>query len=87
MLHPHNKRQRFLIGDHKAKKRFYGETVTWTWPKEWSEEKKREWFQKSIGLRRKTTKLCSCEMCRNPRQSKGKSKLTMQEIKFKQSME
>lgn len=89
MLHPHNKRERFLIGDRKAKKRFYGETVTWTWPKEWTAEERQKWFTKAVGLRRKTTKLCSCEMCRNPRHSKwhkGKQKLTMQELKFKQSI-
>ena len=90
MSHPKNKRERFLIGDHKARKRFYGETVTWTWPEEWTEEKKEQWFQHAIALRRKTTKLCSCQMCRNPRHSiyyKGDSRLTMQEVKFKQSLD
>jgi hypothetical protein len=89
MSHPQNKRERFQIGNVKAKKRFNGENVCSWLPEEWSEKKIKEWTEKGIGLRRKTTKLCSCEMCGNPRRSQWNTKLdklTMQEKRFIQSM-
>jgi len=80
MLYPKNKRERFIIGDNKAKRRFYGETATLSSTE--SSEEKRIWREKGIAKRRKTTKLCSCSMCGNPRRKSWKDKLTMQEKKF-----
>jgi hypothetical protein len=86
MSHPVNKRERFFIGDNKAKRRFYGETGTWKSPKEWTEKERRTWTKKGIARRRKTTKLCSCSMCGNPRRKSWKDKFTMQEKKFFESL-
>jgi len=86
MSHPSNKRDRFLIGSGKAKKRFYGENNSTFLPEIWSEEKVIKWTKKGIGLRRDTTKLCSCSMCGNPRHS-SKESLTMQELKEDQSIQ
>jgi len=81
MSYPKNKRERFVNGDNKAKRRFYGEITALSTSGE-SEEEKRKWEAKEIAKRRKTTKLCSCSMCGNPRRKSWKDKLTMQEKKF-----
>lgn len=77
MSHPRNKRERFLIGKGKGKKRADGMTSPMD---SWSEE----WYTNTCRALRSTTKICSCQMCRNPRHSvysKGKDKITLQERK------
>lgn len=81
MLYPKNKRERFLIGNVKAKRRFYGETASWSYVS-WTEEEKRIHIERGIARRRNTTKLCSCSMCGNSRRKSWKDKLTIQEKKF-----
>jgi hypothetical protein len=78
MSHPRNKRERFLIGDNKGRKRI----------KEFKPSRflTKEWFKRQIRRRRNTTKLCSCSMCGNPRRKSLKDKLTMQERKFFESL-
>ena len=78
MSYPKNKRERFFIGDNKAKRRFYGETAILSSTLEGRE--------KRIAKRRETTKLCSCSMCGNPRRKSWKDKLTIQEKKFFESI-
>lgn len=78
MSHPRNKRERFLIGKWKGKKRAEGMTGPMD---SWSEK----WFTNTSRALRNTTKICSCEMCGNPRHSKWsrkKDKLTMAERRF-----
>lgn len=69
MSHPVDRRQRFLIGQKKGRKRAkgYWNHITQT----------PEWFKLQGALRRNTTKLCSCISCGNPRRLFGE--LTMQE--------
>ena len=84
MPHPRNRRERFLIGKRKGEKRAAGETAGYSWSG-YTEEKKQESLRKWAFLRRSTTKLCSCEMCGNPRHSRWSTKndrLTLQEKKF-----
>jgi hypothetical protein len=88
MSHPRDRRERFLIGKHKGEKRAFGYCG---YIKGWShisEEKLLEFQKVAAYKRRDTTKLCSCNMCGNPRRVawKGKDKLTMQEIKFNESL-
>ena len=73
MSHPSNKRERFLIGDRKGKKRVIGYCTFKTIGD------RQEYFNKASKRHRNTTKLCSCEMCGNPR--KFFSEVTMQEKK------
>ena len=64
MSHPLNRRERFLIGDCKGRKRCagYWRGVTDGAPDWWL------WNQRK---RRDTTKLCSCTGCGNPRRHFG----------------
>lgn len=81
MSHPRNKRERFIVGKRKGRKRANGmrnPLESWT----------SEWFINTSRALRDTTKICSCSMCRNPRHSlysKGVTKLTMQERKANES--
>jgi len=71
MSHPCNKRERFLIGDREGRRRSKGRCNFRT-------VKERQKYQDAFRKRyRNTTKLCSCEMCGNPRRLRGE--LTMQE--------
>jgi hypothetical protein len=82
MSHPKNRLERHVIGYHHGVRRSNGYSGRWPLPKEWSEEKVKEWKERDIGLRKDTTKLCSCSMCRNPRHSgwyNSGDQLTMQE--------
>ena len=85
MSHPLNRRERFLIGDRKGRKRGYR---YWNGFKYFYEDpQKREEYLKSAGYRRRnTTKLCSCSMCGNPRRVSWKDKLTMQEKRFEEKI-
>lgn len=81
MSYPKNKRERFLVGKRKGEKRpymYWGGYDNWfdlpnfffkNSPRTKSIEdcKKLKYIEKSKQLRRNTTKLCSCRMCRNPR--------------------
>jgi len=83
MSHPKDKRERFLIGKKLGKKRalgYYGSTAKWLT----SEKERADFIEKEAQIRRDTTKLCSCIMCKNPRRANWskKDKLTMQERKF-----
>ena len=78
MSHPENRRERFLIGKKLGEKRGYG-----YWGGFYSvrdEARRKEDLRVASYKRRDTTKLCSCEMCGNPRKW-SKDKLTMQEKK------
>lgn len=57
MSHPSNKRERFLIGDRKSKKRIV--TMNHDIPEYWGIRNRR--------LHRNTTTLCSRPCCGNPR--------------------
>ena len=81
MSHPKNKRERFQIGKRKGVKRALG----MAWPVGQSEE----WFLSTSRFLRNTTKTCNCSICINPRRSgwsKAKEKLTLQELKFLESL-
>lgn len=61
MSHPVNRKERFLVGVKKSKKRvvnFYSQLTKLQHP---------EWVTKSERRHRHTTKLCSCMGCGNPR--------------------
>ena len=82
MSHPIDRRQRFLIGKKLGKKRAFG---YWKGYKSENVELERtEWARIASYKRRDTTKLCSCEMCGNPRYKawKRKDQLTIQEKRF-----
>ena len=87
MSHPKDRRDRFLKGKRLGEKRAEG---YWgSWKKGWSDlsEAELEEFKKAASfMRRNTTKLCSCSMCGNPRRVAWKNKLTMQELKFIESL-
>jgi hypothetical protein len=84
MSHPKSRRERFLIGQRKGKKRAFG---YWNGAKQISSEKEKVSFnEKNAQLRRDTTKLCSCSMCGNPRRKSWKNKLTIQEKKFNEAL-
>lgn len=75
MSHPRNKRERFLKGKWKGKKRAKALSSSFT---------TEELFVRIARLLRNTTKLCSCSMCRNPRRNRynrGKARYTIQEIR------
>ena len=77
MSHPDNKRERFLIGDREGKRRSKGRCNFKT-------VKERQEYQDAFRKRyRDTTKLCSCEMCGNPRK---RGELTMQERRYNVSL-
>lgn len=71
MPHPRNRRERFLIGQRKGEKRARAVGHGF------SEPPSGPWFMTTSVRLRKTTKLCSCYMCGNPR--KFYKELTMQE--------
>jgi len=81
MSYPTNKYERFLIGKHKGERRvpswikYY---VSGEGMKQDPEARER-WCR----LARNTTKLCSCDMCGNPRRVAWGDKLTMKEKRFK----
>ena len=83
MSHPRNKRERFLIGERKGLKRSKG---YWNCFPEIQDRKEAERLTLSNArVRRNTTKLCSCEICGNPRRARWtnkKEKLTLQERRF-----
>lgn len=72
-MHPKNKYERKQVGKRKGKKRI---STTWL-PDNWSIEKKEKWTEKTTGLLKDCTKLCSCPACGNPR--KHFNELTLQE--------
>lgn len=77
MSHPKDRRERFLIGANKGKKRAQGLLCSSK-----PTEKTLRYFSYIL---RNTTKLCSCDMCGNPRRTAWESggSLTMQEKKQK----
>lgn len=81
MSHPQDKRERFLIGQHKGERRVIGYSVMFFK----SPEEKKRW----ISRRRNTTTLCNCSMCCNPRRDKWnkKGRLTLQERRFNEVCE
>jgi hypothetical protein len=83
MLHPTNRRERFLIGKHLGEKRA---SMLYSY----LERKKHpEWFEKGAQRLRNTTKLCGRPCCSNPRHNgwnNGIHGLTMQEIKFNEAV-
>ena len=70
MSHPKNRRERFLIGDRKGRKRVREHCIVTAFGK--TEEEKKKWREKAVQLRRNTTKLCSCDMCQNLSKRKDK---------------
>jgi len=81
-MHPHNKRERELIGKSKGLKRACQELIHNTVIKNKFDSLEK---QKEIATHREdTTKLCSCSMCCNPRHNQYNNKhnqITRQEIK------
>jgi hypothetical protein len=73
MSHPVSKRERFLIGSHKGKKRAEGQCASWKGDHE-------KWLFRNSRRLRDTTKLCNCRMCANPRKVFGEA--TMQERRY-----
>jgi hypothetical protein len=73
MSHPTNKRERFLIGSHKGKKRAEGMCASW----KFLMGDKDEWMHRNSRRLRDMTKACNCMMCANPRKVFGEE--TMQE--------
>jgi len=74
MSHPVSKRDRFLVGVKKSKKRvtnFYTYLTKLEHP---------EWVARAEQMRRNTTKTCSCSGCGNPRKYFGEK--TMQEKRY-----
>jgi hypothetical protein len=83
MSHPKDRRHRFLIGKKKGENRGYKYF-------EVKDVDERERLVEVAAYKcRNTTKLCSCEMCCNPRRGvvKNKDKLTIQEKRFFESLE
>ena len=81
MSHPTNKHERIEIGKNKGVRRIKAEISPWP-PK--TKTQYLDEIEKRSRYRRDTGKLCSCDMCCNPRKSpwnKNKEKLTMQERK------
>lgn len=76
MRHPRNKRERFLIGKHKGKKRAKGLISS----SDYSNNLFSKWYQNTCQALRNTTKLCSCMMCGNPRRKLHEK--TLQEKRF-----
>ena len=74
MSHPTNKRDRFLKGINKGKKRSNGYLAGMT-PTD-----KQKFMERAKHLHRDTTKLCSCSMCCNKRKIEGE---TLQELRAK----
>ncbi len=86
MSHPTDRRDRFIRGMLKGNRR--AESVCrGELPGGYTVQEKEEFIKKSKCLRRSTTKLCSCDMCRNPRRSVWGDKLTVQEKKFLESLD
>ena len=78
MSHPKNKRERFLLGDNKGKKRadiYVSHNPI----------KDKSYTQKIRQELRNTTKPCSCAMCGNPR--KFFNEKTLQEKRIEDSGE
>lgn len=82
-MHPHNRRERELIGRLKGIKRAKG---YWNDLK-WEQDKKKveELLKKNEQIRQDTTKICSCMMCGNPRNKLGE--VTRQEVKDEEFVE
>jgi hypothetical protein len=81
MSHPVDRRHRFLIGKHKGERRvpvWINSYIPGEGMKQDPEARER-WCRH----RRDTTKLCSCDMCGNPRRVAWKDRLTMREKRFK----
>ena len=76
-MYPKNRRERFLIGKRKGEKRSARYWNGYTW---FPEKDRDECIKRHEQLRRNTTKLCSCNMCGNPR--RHFKERTMQEKKF-----
>lgn len=81
MSHPVNRRERFVIGDTKGKKRGYGYWGGFYYMRDAKERE--EHLAIASRKRRNTTKLCSCAMCGNQRKLYG---LSMQERKYEESL-
>ena len=78
MSHPLNKRERFLVGKRKGRKR--AKRYWNNFPYLTDEDERKKLIESNSQSRRNTTKLCSCEMCGNPR--KYYREITLQEKKF-----
>ena len=76
-MHPHNRRERELIGRLKGIKRAKGYWNDFKWMQDKKEAEKL--IKSNAQIRQDTTKLCSCSMCGNPRHTINEE--TMQEIK------
>lgn len=76
MSHPENKARRKEIGDKKAMEAF----------KSYYPDDAPENSPGRFGVLRDTRKLCSCPVCcGNPRRTRGRKRLTLQEMKIDQS--
>lgn len=83
MSHPRNRRERFVIGDTKGKRRAIGYWNGFLHEKQHGKfEEAQELLLGNTRKRRNTTKLCSCPMCGNQRKFYGR---TFQEIKHRDS--
>lgn len=82
MSHPKDRRERFLIGVNKGKRRGWGYWNGATWFKD--EAERQAFLERCARDRRDTTKPCSCSMCGN-RRKWSKDRLTMQEKRFAES--
>jgi len=80
MSHPKDRRERFLIGNHKGKKRASG---LYSYRER---SRSPESFEKASRALRDTTKMCGRPCCTNPRHNGYKDKITMQEKKFEESL-
>lgn len=76
-MHPHNRRERELIGRLKGIKRAKGYWNDFKWEHDKKEVEKL--LKANAQIRQDTTKLCSCMMCGNPRRKLDE--ITRQELK------
>lgn len=79
-MHPKDKRDRYLKGSNKGKKRVRTESRR---RPNHSDEETSEVIKKLARKRRDTTKPCNCLMCANPRRTF--KELTLQEKKANES--
>jgi len=82
-MHPHNRRERELIGRLKGIKRAKGYWNDFKW--EQDKKKVEDLLKSNAQIRQDTTKLCSCAMCGNPRNKLNEK--TRQEVKDEEFVE
>jgi len=85
MSHPKNRRDRFIIGNKKARKRVSMWFNCQLWQRE-GEARRVEALEAQFVRHRDTTKRCGRACCTNPRHNGYKDRLTMQEKKFEESL-